>query len=84
MRIRCSAAFRTGSIVRVRGAARLLRCSRWSDEGCFIVHEAGILRSHLLVKGACLLFAPTRHVDLLMILDARALLEAQIVPRLLR
>ena len=82
MRIRCSTAFRTGSIV--RGAARLSRCSRWSDEGCFIVHEAGILRSHLLVEGVCLLFAPTRNVDRLIILDVWTLSEAQIVPELLR
>ena len=67
----------------VRGAARLLRCSRWSDDGCFIAHEAGILRCHLLVEGVCLLFEQTRDVDRLMILDARTLSEAQIVPELL-
>ena len=61
-----------------------MRCSKRSDEGCFIIDEAGILRSPLLVEGVCLLLAPTRDVDRLMILDVWTVSEAQIVPELLK
>ena len=61
-----------------------MRWSKRSEEGFFITDEAGILRSPLLVEGVCLLFAPTRDVDRLMILDVWTLSEAEIVPELLR
>ena len=68
----------------VRGAARLPRCSKRSEEGFFIVDEAGILRSPLLVEGLGILFTPMKMVKGFMILDARTLLEAQKVTMLLR
>ena len=46
----------------VRGAARLSRCSKRSEEGFFIVDEAGILRSPLLVEGLGILFTPMKMV----------------------
>ena len=65
----------------VRGAARLSRCSKRSEEGFFIVDEAGILRSRLPVEGVGLLFTQMKKDNGLMILDVRALPEAHIVPR---